>query len=427
MEQLRPDNIRSEIVTFQQLISSRNLVEIDKRQLVLTAYLESSDAEDAPRLLLFVKGISFHSSAQYKEALNHFSQCLSLSENDPELRGIAHMGFGFSQRSLGNLDEAVSNLFSSIELIEKGIHFKSCLAFCYYQLGEVHISINENEKAIEYFNRILGLSTPHDFLLFRIHSGLAGCHQSMKNYEKCREHLTKSLQVPNLSLPLVSRGQNDLGALLLELKEYEEAEKLLLSSLKTREEIQQEDAASTSMIYLAEVYFEQGKFSEALVLLNRAEIIAEKYGAKLKLIKILSLLARLHTSNENYKAANKYYERYITLQTEVKAEQERNIFKLKNEQIEKQKKVITEKHDQLMATFDEIKRLKIDRRADFFSWVTVIALVLISEIFIDPLIENYAYNNLWSLAIKVFIALLFKPLDGMYEKILMDKALKKVN
>ena len=111
---------------------------------------------------------------------------------------------------------------------------------------------------------------------------------------------------------------------------------------------------------------------------------------------------------------------------EAKSEQERKIFKLKNEQIEKQRKIIADKHSQLMATFDEVKRLKINRKSIYFSWITVILLVLVSEIFLDPMIEHLAYDNFLSLAVKVAIACLFKPIDGMYESILWNRAIKKV-
>jgi hypothetical protein len=52
---------------------------------------------------------------------------------------------------------------------------------------------------------------------------------------------------------------------------------------------------------------------------------------------------------------------------------------------------------------------------------------LVSEIFIDPFIENYySYNIAISLAVKIGIALLFKPIDGMYESILWNKTIKKI-
>ena len=120
------------------------------------------------------------------------------------------------------------------------------------------------------------------------------------------------------------------------------------------------------------------------------------------------------------------YEQYNTLIKEAKSEQERKIFRLKNEQIEKQRKIIADKHSQLMATFDEVKRLKINRKSIYFSWMTVIILVLISEMILDPWIEHLSYDNILSLGVKVLIACLFKPIDGMYESILWNRTIRKV-
>lgn len=429
MNSITSTNIRSEVARYVPLVSSRDPVRIDAKAAELTSYLEAQTGDHSKALLLFVKGMTKHSQTHYNEAKEFFQQCFELDINDRDVLGAAHMAFGFSSRSLGNLDEAVNYLYQAAELIDSNGEFKITLPNCYHQLGEIHILINEHKMAIEYFNKAIAISEngTENTALFRVYNGLGICHQSMKEYEKGKEYLTKALRVENLSDALISRGQSDLGILHLELKEYPEAEKLLLSSLKIREKNNLEDASSTSMVYLAEVYIGENKISEAIDLLNRCKVITEKYQTKWKEIKVLGLLASAHSLNGDYKTANQYYQQYNTLQNEVKGEQERKIFKLKNEQIEKQKKIISDKHNQLMATFDEIKRLKINRKAVFFSWVTVIVLVLISEIFLDPLIENYAYNNILSLLVKVLIALLFKPIDGLYEKILLDKALKKVN
>ncbi len=67
-------------------------------------------------------------------------------------------------------------------------------------------------------------------------------------------------------------------------------------------------------------------------------------------------------------------------------------------------------------------RLKINHRSVIFSILTIAALVLLTEIYFDPLIEEYAYNNYISLAAKIGVALLFKPLEGLYEKLLLKRS-----
>ena len=365
----------------------------------------------------------------YDEAKALFDKIfeLSFSLHDTDLHGIAHMGIGFTLRSMGRLDEAVTNLFLACEIIDRNGPFKIFLGYANHQLGEIHVAINEYENAIKYFTTAFTIINGENNTMasLRYHNGLGGCYLKMKDYAKSEYHLIKSLEVDNLPPTIVSRVENDLGELYLETKDYEKAEKLLTSSIAIREANKLEDAACTSMTSLAEVYLQQNKISEALQLLERCLALVEKYQTKLKKVRVLSLMARAQCLSKNYEEAAKYYEQHQQLHDSVKGEQERNIFKFKNALIEKQKKVISEKHKQLAGTVEEIKRLKVNRRAAIFSWITIIILVVISELFLDPLIENYAYNNLLSLLVKVLIALMFKPIDGLYEKILWQRALNK--
>lgn len=91
-------------------------------------------------------------------------------------------------------------------------------------------------------------------------------------------------------------------------------------------------------------------------------------------------------------------------------------------QISEQKQQIENKNAQLKNILDEVARLKINHRSVIFSIVTVAALVLLTEVYFDPLIEEYAYNTYISLAAKIGVALLFKPFEGLYEKILLKRS-----
>jgi tetratricopeptide (TPR) repeat protein len=257
--------------------------------------------------------------------------------------------------------------------------------------------------------------------------GMGGSYLKMKEYEKSKFHLTKALEVNDLPAPVTSRIENDLGTLHLELKDFDSAETLLKSSLAIREANGLEDAACTTMTALAEVYLAQGKIDDVLHLVERCSLLVDKYQTKAKKLKLLNLMAKVHSHTKDYPKAVRCYEQYNVLYDEIKSEQERNNFKFKNEQIEKQKKIIEDKHNELAATFEEIKRLKVDRKASLFSWGPIILLFVISEVVLDPLIESYAYNNILSLLVKALIALMFKPIDGIYEKILWERTIRKVD
>jgi tetratricopeptide (TPR) repeat protein len=393
----------------------------------LLAFFASSNTSPLSSISSFVMGMRHHVKSEFKEAITYFNEGIYSSTDEKDIAAINHLGLAFSSRSMGNLDEAVSQLFIAAEKLNPNGPLKKFLMYIYVQLGEIHVAINEHEAALDFFDKVLNAKDNEWKNLALLYNAIGVCYHKMNQFDKSKEFFLKALESKDIAPTLLSKAQNDLGMLYLDLNELSESEKLFKESIRIREEYNMEDAASTSMCHLAETYIKQDRILEAITLLNTCMEISKKYHTKLKELKILNLIIKAHCANKEYQIASEYYDQYNQLQSEIKIEQEKNILKLKNEQIESQRKIISEKHQQLAATLDEIKQLKINRKAMIFSWTTVIVLVLISEVFIDPLIENYAYNTIISLLIKVGIALLIKPFDGLYESILWNRTMKKIN
>jgi tetratricopeptide (TPR) repeat protein len=415
-----------DVIEFMSLVAERNRAGIEQKLAELSGALDNQTGGEARAFSSIIKGLSSFLNNQYGEARAHFQPVMEKEKLSLSIRGVALMGIGFTCRSMGSVDEAVVQLTAASECIDPKGRFRSFLAYCYQQLGDIHTSIHENEVALQYFEKAYGAAgrATEGLAYFRYHMGLGHCYLGLKDYAKSEEHYHKALQVKNIPSNVIAKIENDLGTLYMETRQFEQAEKLLQSSLAVREASKLEDAVCTTMTNLAEVYLEQGRTDEAFRLLERCSQLVEKYDTKAKKLQVLKLLAQANRLVGNSDKAIDYYEQYIALFDSLKREQERNIFKFKNKQIEKQKQTIADKHQQLTETFNEIKRLKVNRKAALFSWITIIILVVISELLIDPLIENYSYNTLLSLLLKVGIALLFKPLDGLYENILWKRTLR---
>lgn len=427
MTRVKESTIYHDVLKIMYLHSSRKHDEAFQVSERVFSFFEANTSEYIQGLYYFVLGMRQHVNSQFKDALLSFSKGIETSNDTGDVAAINHLGTAFSSRSLGNLDEAVIHLFKVLEQINIEGVYNEFLRFCYVQLGEIHVAINEPQSALEFFNKVFTVRNAEKQNNALIFNSIGNCYLHLKEYEQSHTYLLKALNSEGISEILLSKFQFDLGVLYLERNQLEEAQDILYQSLEIRKANNLEDASGTNMCLLAETYIKMNRISDALHLLNEGKSIVQKYHTRRKELKILSLLAKAHALNGDHKIAFEFYERYIALQNEVKNEQEKNILKIKNEQIDNQKKIIQEKHRQLAETFEEIKQLKINRKAVFFSWVTVIVLVLVSEMFIDPLIENYAYNNLISLFIKICIALLFKPLDGLYESILWNKTIQKAN
>lgn len=410
------------------LAPTRDVIRIKEKGDQILSLIENKQDNESCCIRFIVNGTVVFFLNKYKEGVDALTKAFDFAGEDPDLIGAIHFLSGLNKRSLGKLDEAVSHHFKAAELINGDGAFSIFLMGCYHHLGEIHISINEPEVAIDYLNKSLEVRgvVKDETTLFRAYYAMGNAYQNMKEYGQAEEYLKKAIQFNQVSQAMYARGLNDMGVLKLETGEYDQAKKYLSESLELREQQKLEDACSTTLLYLAEVNLRMNLVKEALDLLDRGKITIKKFHTQWKEMKLYHLLAQAYAANGNAPLSIDYYERFIALQNDVRNEQERRIFKFKNEQIEKQKAIISEKHNQLMQTFDEIKRLKIDRKATLFSWITVIVLVLLSEIFLDPFIDNHAYNNIFSIMTKVAIALLFKPLDGMYEQILWNKTIKKV-
>lgn len=373
--------------------------------------------------------------------LTNYSQALDLLARAEEafkpgmptdILGVIYWAMGNCNRSKGNIDLAVEYEIKASENINPDGVFALTYAYAQYQLGELHVAIHEIDEAIRYYEKALGVVMKYNSksrntgttAAFRVHDGLGICYMLLNEYEKSKEYFDKALQAEGLSAAEKARALCDLGKLKTKTDDLTSAEQVLRKSLELREQNKLEDAASTSMINLANVLTKLGRADEAVELLHKAEQITEKYKALGKQISMYKSLADAYEMLDQKEKALTYFKQYDRLNNEVRNSQEHKIFNLKNKQIEAQKQAVQEKNTALKTTLDELARVKTSRKSLFFSIVTAIALVILTEAFVDPVIDSYAYNTYISLGVKVIIALMLRPMENFYERILLRRAMK---
>lgn len=422
-------SIRSQVAHFLEVAASSNPSIILPEKDRLVSLLELDDTLLNRVFVKLIEGTSSFYLCKYEDSIESLTNGVAIGESvkDEELNGLLYFCLGMANRSIGNIDLAVSSFLKGISLIEKEGEFSVYYAYCFYQLGEIHVSIKEFQTALSYYLEAIAFIElkPQKTALFRSYNGLGGCYLHLNMLEECELFLQKSLSIEGLSPAELGRGKNDLGLLYIEKEQFESAESELKESLKIRLDNGLDDAASTSMIYLAGLYSLVGKINEGIDVALKCQNITDKYQTKWKQVRVIQLLAELYYKNEDFNNSAHFYTLYDKQQSKIRIEQEHRVFKLKNEQIEFQKEEIQLKHNELESTLEEVKRLKVNRKAMLFSWVTVVVLVILSETLLDPFIEDHSYNDYLSLIVKVFIALMFKPIDGLYERLLWKRAINK--
>ena len=425
-----PGDLLHLTAVFIENAASSNKVQIDHyHDLITKLFIEhTNNSPIISPMKALVDGFSNFYLTNYTQAKENLEGGINLFKTGfpTDILGAMHMGLGAVYRSLGEIDLAVENEIIATEILNPNGYFGITYAYAFYQLGEIHVSIGEYDSAQIYYDEALSIisKTEDTTANFRINNGLGVCYLHLEDYKESLYYFNTALSISGISAAEKSRGLCDLGVLNLRQDNYNEAIEFLEESLEIRRSHNLEDAASTSLMHLGDVHFRMQHIEIAIGLLEEALSIADKYGVLSKKITILRLLSKANEANGNKSKALKLFNEYDTLNNEVRSQQEHKIFRLKNKQIESQKLQVHEKNVQLKSTLDELAKVKNSRKSLFFSIGTAITLVILTEAFFDPLIDSYAYNVYLSLGVKVLIALMLKPMESFYDRILFRKAMK---
>jgi tetratricopeptide (TPR) repeat protein len=408
--------------------SDKTYIKVYHKRLSVLYQEYSTELPMAWALAGLIDGVANFYLTNFQQAKIDLNEALSRFKTGmpTDILGAIHWALGANFRSLGEIDLAVENQYIAAELISKNGLFKITYAYAFYQLGELHNSIGEYDSALVYYQEAHEvISKDKDKTAsFRINNGLGICYLHLCDYGKSLEYLNIALSIKGISSAEKSRGLCDLGVVYFKKGDYSIAKKHLEESLKIRLDHNLDDASTTSLLNLGNVLIAEESYEKAVTVLDQALAIANKYNAEGKKIKIYKLLGQVNEKIGNDKLALEYFSLYDSLNSEVRSEQEHKIFRLKNKQIEKQRKQLEEKNVELKDTLDELAKVKNSRKSLFFSIGTAIILVILTEAFFDPLIDSYAYNVYLSLGVKIVIALLLKPMESFYERILFRKAMK---
>lgn len=96
-----------------------------------------------------------------------------------------------------------------------------------------------------------------------------------------------------------------------------------------------------------------------------------------------------------------------------------------NEELTQSHKEIKRKNELLQNTIDELTKAKISKKATTIVFTAAILLFVVSEVFLEPIVDSFIKQNYINVAIKGSIALLLKPIDYLVEWYLLRDAMRK--
>lgn len=99
-----------------------------------------------------------------------------------------------------------------------------------------------------------------------------------------------------------------------------------------------------------------------------------------------------------------------------------------NDKLEDQNNQLNIMNDQLRQTINDLVEARLSKKATTIVMIAAVALFLLSEAFLEPWIDSYAFNHFAKgafyigLGIKAVIAISIKPLESLLERRLISRA-----
>lgn len=400
-------------------MESRNVTEL-RAQMECPGIDERERIDLMNRLLFEVRDSSFKEAMELAEEALRLSERLSDGTEYKRGKAFALIGMGQNSTIMGrpsesmlfyNRAEEVNRQLDDPEvsaylLISKANHFwglgeynialetalegyrqvqkldnKFYIGWGTFFLGNFYSDLKNNEQAIEYFNKAIGIfsSISYESGLARVCSALSSVYQRMEDYDKALElaQHAMGIQEKNGYGMGLSRSLNDIGSIYASIKNYVKAKEYLHRSLELREKIASKQAIVTTLTELGEVHAKLEEYDEALGFLHKAEEVATAIDARVKLLRINQGLVKIYKAmNEPWKALvhfEKSYElqqfmlakdnetKVQNLETRFAADrkkQEAEIYRLRNVELKKAYEEIEEKNKEITDSIRYARRIQ---------------------------------------------------------------------
>ncbi|WP_338792355.1 tetratricopeptide repeat protein [Bernardetia sp. MNP-M8] len=291
-----------------------------------------------------------------------------------------YMRLGSTYWNIGNYDEGLKLTREGFLLAQK-FEMDRTVGFSAYLLGGFFIDLKDYEQAEKYYNRayIAFEKIEENNGKGRIINGLANVHYLKGEYELALEKAHKALElhIEENNQSSISRDYNDLGKIYAAKKDYKKAFNYYGEALKIRLDNNFYTAAVTTLSEIGSLHLELSNTKEAITFLKKAIEEAEKLDAKAKLFRIHLLISNAYKENKNYEKAFFHLEKYNeikelalgdensvrirNLETQFeaeKAQQESEIYRLRNVELKEAYDLIEEKNKDITASINYAQRIQ---------------------------------------------------------------------
>lgn len=300
----------------------------------LIIFSKKNNLEDVYSWTLYKLGKIYVVEDLYQNADELFNEAYEIFAKNNNINGMISVITGFigSKCMQNKYAEAIQWGVKAMELAEEANNIELLITIK-GNLAGVYIVIEEYEKAIEILEQIEQLPwIGTDINKVAIYLNRAICEQSINNLDNALyyiDHIEKlALQHPHYSLNWLL----EKAKIYIKKGLTKKAEEMLLEVSKKRQEIEDVEFDSESLIYLSKIDVINEKYQSAIERLNNIEtkVLEDRELTNIKIMYNIYNLA--YKGLKEYEKAYCYLEKWIEIEKQLRKIQEKAIFTVLDEQ-----------------------------------------------------------------------------------------------
>tara|TARA_R110000868_G_scaffold93810_6_gene259501 strand:- start:12078 stop:13829 length:1752 start_codon:yes stop_codon:yes gene_type:complete len=253
-------------------------------------------------------GVVYRRSDAIKIALDYSQEALELAETEVNPSDGLKRSINVSLNSIGNLyltlkqyDIAIAQFKKSMEL-EKELDNKLGLAINYQNIGECLEYKGELEEALHYYRTSLDYNNEINSDMGRIicKNSIAQIYIKQGKLEKAIEILEPNLLAAESlgDISIITAININMGWALMELKQYDKAEKFLTSGLEMAKKHHLPSSIAQAYAFVSQLFTHKGEYKNALEYYQMAEQFNEEINSEVNRRYIYDLIIKYETEKK---------------------------------------------------------------------------------------------------------------------------------
>ncbi len=309
----------AEIKRFNEKAWEIKFNEPEKAMAETDAALKLASGKELPELVetYKIRGVINLLIGKNIEAIQEFTEALRLANfyTDSLAIGKIKNNLGTVYRQLANYKEAVKYSYESLQIMESLNNYEGMIA-SYSNLGNVYSAQENYSKAIEFYERAISLTeknkNPSINNLASLKSDLAAAYKNDNKAQKAIQYFNEALTLFNKENNVIGMNNQmvNLGAVYIDLREFDKAEEYLNKGLTGKSAIGDEQGIAQIYFNLGELNRLKERNAEAKKFyMQSLELATENENLHDQLLAVGGL-ANVEDASGNYKSALEWQQKY---------------------------------------------------------------------------------------------------------------------